>query len=88
MPLSFRRWEGDLKDIGNDHGMMWKFLTHNGPVFAPPYEPLPDNIKFRYAGAIMELNPATEEIASLYARLLKDGCTKIAIFNTNFLKVR
>ncbi|KAF5917542.1 hypothetical protein HPG69_017434 [Diceros bicornis minor] len=31
-------------------GIKWKFLEHKGPVFAPPYEPLPENVKFYYDG--------------------------------------
>uniref|UniRef100_A0A8C1QWK7 DNA topoisomerase I n=1 Tax=Cyprinus carpio TaxID=7962 RepID=A0A8C1QWK7_CYPCA len=29
-------------------GSKWRFLEHKGPVFPPPYEPLPDRIRFYY----------------------------------------
>uniref|UniRef100_A0A8C1TH15 DNA topoisomerase 1 n=1 Tax=Cyprinus carpio TaxID=7962 RepID=A0A8C1TH15_CYPCA len=31
-------------------GSKWRFLEHKGPVFPPPYEPLPDRIRFYYDG--------------------------------------
>ena len=40
-------------DQGKDSGVKWKFLEHKGPVFAPPYEPLPHNIHFKYDGKMM-----------------------------------
>lgn len=40
------RWEEERYTDGSK----WKFLEHKGPVFAPPYEPLPGNVKFYYDG--------------------------------------
>lgn len=40
------RWEEERYT----DGMKWKFLEHKGPVFAPPYEPVPSNVKFYYDG--------------------------------------
>lgn len=40
------RWEEERYT----DGVKWKFLEHKGPVFAPPYEPLPGNVKFYYDG--------------------------------------
>lgn len=40
------RWEEERYT----DGVKWKFLEHKGPVFAPPYEPLPSNVKFYYDG--------------------------------------
>ena len=28
----------------------WNFLQHNGPLFPPPYDPLPENVNFFYKG--------------------------------------
>ena len=39
-------WEEERQDDGTK----WKFLEHKGPVFAPPYEPLPDHVGFYYGG--------------------------------------
>lgn len=35
-------------------GIKWKFLEHKGPVFAPPYEPLPESVKFYYDGELFQ----------------------------------
>ena len=40
------RWEEDRRD----DGVKWNFLEHKGPLFAPDYEPLPDNVRFYYDG--------------------------------------
>lgn len=42
------RWEEERYTDGSK----WKFLEHKGPVFAPPYEPLPSNVKFYYDGRV------------------------------------
>lgn len=42
------RWEEERYT----DGVKWKFLEHKGPVFAPPYEPLPSNVKFYYDGTL------------------------------------
>lgn len=42
------RWEEERYT----DGVKWKFLEHKGPVFAPPYEPLPSNVKFYYDGRL------------------------------------
>ena len=43
------RWEEERYP----EGIKWKFLEHSGPVFAPPYEPLPENVKFYYDGKLI-----------------------------------
>lgn len=45
----FWRWEEERYP----EGIKWKFLEHKGPVFAPPYEPLPENVKFYYDGELI-----------------------------------
>jgi hypothetical protein len=30
----------------------WQFLEHKGPLFAPAYERLPDNVRFWYDGKV------------------------------------
>jgi DNA topoisomerase-1 len=40
------RWEEEK----NDDSTKWSFLEHKGPVFAPPYERLPPDVKFVYDG--------------------------------------
>lgn len=76
------RWEEEKRDDGTK----WAFLEHKGPVFAPPYEPLPDNVKFYYDGKEMKLSQDAEEVAGFYARMLDHDYTTKETFNTNFFK--
>ncbi|XP_036620399.1 LOW QUALITY PROTEIN: DNA topoisomerase 1-like [Trichosurus vulpecula] len=67
-------------------GIKWKFLEHKGPVFAPPYEPLPKNVKFYYGGKVMKLSPKAEETATFFAKMLDHEYTTKNIFRKNFFK--
>lgn len=69
-----------------EEGVKWKTLQHNGPVFAPPYERVPKNVKFYYDGKHMELSEVTEEVAGFYGRMLDHDYTTKEVFNTNFFK--
>nr|XP_034825720.1 DNA topoisomerase I, mitochondrial isoform X3 [Maniola hyperantus] len=73
-------WEESKKDDGTK----WTFLEHKGPLFAPPYEPLPQNVKFRYDGKVMRLSQDAEEVAGFYARMLDHDYTTKSVFNNNF----
>ncbi|XP_017882324.1 DNA topoisomerase I, mitochondrial isoform X2 [Ceratina calcarata] len=73
-------WEEEKKSDGTK----WTFLEHKGPVFAPPYEPLPPNIKFYYNGKEMKLSQDAEEVATFYARMLDHDYTTKPMFNSNF----
>jgi DNA topoisomerase-1 len=74
-------WE----EIGQqDSSVKWNTLSHNGPVFAPAYDPLPANIRFRYNGQVMKLSESAEEVATFYARMLDHEYTSKKIFNDNF----
>uniref|UniRef100_A0A3Q0S205 DNA topoisomerase I n=1 Tax=Amphilophus citrinellus TaxID=61819 RepID=A0A3Q0S205_AMPCI len=44
------RVNGKWEEERYTDGVKWKFLEHKGPVFAPPYEPIPSNVKFYYDG--------------------------------------
>lgn len=78
----FHRWEEEKKQDGTK----WSFLEHKGPVFAPPYERLPDNVHFEYDGRIMKLSENAEEIAGFYARMIEHDYTTKQSFNDNFFK--
>lgn len=78
----WRWWEEERVDDGTK----WKFLEHNGPVFAPPYEPLPSSVKFYYDGKLMKLSQDTEEVAGFYGRMLEHDYTTKEAFNKNFFK--
>lgn len=69
-----------------EDGTKWKFLEHKGPVFAPPYEPLPDNVHFEYDGKVMKLSQDAEEVACFYAKMLEHDFTTKEAFNGNFFK--
>lgn len=75
-------WEEEKKDDGTK----WKFLEHKGPLFAPPYEPLPSSVKFYYNGKEMKLTEDTEEVATFYARMIEHDYTAKKAFNDNFFK--
>ncbi|XP_058487006.1 DNA topoisomerase I, like isoform X2 [Solea solea] len=67
-------------------GVKWRFLEHKGPVFAPPYEPLPSHVKFYYDGKVMKLSPEAEEVATFFAKMLDHEYTTKDIFRKNFFK--
>ncbi|XP_023012538.2 DNA topoisomerase 1 isoform X3 [Leptinotarsa decemlineata] len=77
-----KRWEEEKKD----DGVKWKFLEHKGPVFAPPYEPLPKDVKFYYDGKEVQLSQDAEEVAGFYAKMLEHDYTTKEVFNKNFFK--
>jgi len=64
----------------------WNYLEHKGPVFAPEYEPLPDDVHFYYGGKVMKLGQDAEEVATFYARMLEHDYTTREVFNKNFTK--
>lgn len=73
-------WEEEKKDDGTK----WTFLEHKGPVFAPAYDPLPNNVRFFYDGKEMRLSQDAEEVAGFYARMLDHDYTTKSTFNNNF----
>nr|CAB3267168.1 DNA topoisomerase I, mitochondrial-like [Phallusia mammillata] len=75
-------WEEAGQD--KDNTIKWKFLEHKGPVFAPPYEPLPDHVHFKYDGKVMRLQPEAEEVMTFYAKMLEHDYTTKEDFNRNF----
>ncbi|PNF22470.1 DNA topoisomerase 1 [Cryptotermes secundus] len=75
-------WEEEKKDGATK----WNFLEHKGPVFAPPYERLPPDVKFFYDGKEMTLSELAEEVASFYAQMLSHDYTTKEAFNKNFFK--
>lgn len=78
----WRWWEEDRRD----DGVKWNFLEHKGPLFAPDYEPLPNDVKFYYDGKVVKLSEPAEEVATFYARMLDHDYTTKDVFNSNFMK--
>ncbi|KAF7209959.1 DNA topoisomerase 1-like [Nothobranchius furzeri] len=67
-------------------GSKWRFLEHKGPVFAPPYEPMPNKVRFYYDGKIMKLSAAAEEVATFFAKMLDHEYSTKDVFRKNFFK--
>lgn len=85
--------EEDIEDIWEwwkeekkPDGVKWNTLQHAGPLFAPPYVPLPSHVHFKYAGEVMKLSQDAEEIAQFYAGVLDHEYSTKEAFNANFLK--
>ncbi|GCB64971.1 hypothetical protein scyTo_0000351 [Scyliorhinus torazame] len=84
-----KSWEGFERKWEEERytdGVKWKFLEHKGPVFAPPYEPLPDKVTFYYDGKPMKLSPQCEEVATFFGKMLDHEYTTKDIFRKNFFK--
>uniref|UniRef100_A0A1A8EWU1 Topoisomerase (DNA) I n=1 Tax=Nothobranchius korthausae TaxID=1143690 RepID=A0A1A8EWU1_9TELE len=67
-------------------GSKWRFLEHKGPVFAPPYEPMPNEVRFYYDGKTMKLSAAAEEVATFFAKMLDHEYSTKDVFRKNFFK--
>ncbi|CAG0889927.1 unnamed protein product [Darwinula stevensoni] len=76
-----RKW---WKEGKSDNRARWTFLEHNGPVFAPEYEPLPKDVTFYYDENPMMLSPRAEEVATLYAKMLNHQSSVKSVFKRNF----
>lgn len=63
----YRWWDAPKKE---DDSIKWETLEHNGVIFPPPYEPLPDNVKLYYDGIPLTLSIEAEEIAGFFGAML------------------
>ena len=78
----YRWWEDPTN---NDGTQKWTTLEHNGVMFPPPYEPLPKNVKVKYDGIPVSLQPATEEIAGFFGGMLNSTQhVENPVFQKNF----
>ncbi|KAK7053306.1 DNA topoisomerase 1 [Paramarasmius palmivorus] len=77
----YKWWETNATE---DNSVKWTTLEHNGVYFPPPYEPLPSNVKMKYDGKVLDLPPASEEVAGFYAALIESDHAQDATFNKNF----
>ncbi|KAL7874723.1 hypothetical protein SRHO_G00056930 [Serrasalmus rhombeus] len=75
------RWE---EGKHAENGQKWRSLEHKGPLFPPEYEPLPSSVSFLYNGTPVILRPATEEVATFYAKMLDHEFTTKEVFQNNF----
>ncbi|KAL2103983.1 hypothetical protein ACEWY4_000851 [Coilia grayii] len=79
------KWKWWEEERATD-GSKWKFLEHKGPVFAPPYEPLPGHVRFYYDGKPFKLSNGAEEVATFFAKMLDHEYTTKDAFRKNFFK--
>ena len=65
-------WKWWEQDNQRPEGVKWRFLQHKGSYFCGPYEPLPDEVRFRYNGKVLRLTEETKECATFFSRMLDD----------------
>lgn len=70
----------------NDGTKKWTTLEHNGVLFPPPYEPLPDRVKMKYDGKEIVLQPEAEEVAGFFGAMLNSQHAENPKFQENFFK--
>ncbi|KAL2154898.1 hypothetical protein VTH82DRAFT_3574 [Thermothelomyces myriococcoides] len=63
----YRWWDQPQKE---DDSIKWTTLEHNGVLFPPPYEPLPNNVKLYYDGKPVNLHVEAEEVATFFGSML------------------
>lgn len=73
-------WE----DEENNLTIGWASLEHNGVLFPPEYEPLPDDVTLIYDGNPVSLPIKAEEVATFYGRMLDSPRAKKQYFQKNF----
>lgn len=77
-----RWWEAAKKE---DDSVKWTTLEHNGVIFAPPYEPLPKNVKLYYDGKPVNLHVDAEEVATFFGSMLSSTLNvENPVFQANF----
>ncbi|PLN78100.1 DNA topoisomerase I [Aspergillus taichungensis] len=78
----YRWWEDPTKGDGT---IKWTTLEHNGVVFPPPYEPLPQDVKMKYDGIPVTLHPDAEEVAGFFGGMLNSTHNvENPVFQKNF----
>ncbi|KAI8913708.1 hypothetical protein BC831DRAFT_490026 [Entophlyctis helioformis] len=76
------KWWLDQNKV--DGSVKWTTLQHNGPCFAPPYEP--HGVQMKYNGKAVALSPESEEVASFFAALIGTEWAENPTFRANFFK--
>ena len=75
--------ENDKNSEDEEEGK-WKHMEHNGVLFPAEYEP--HNIKIKYKGEPIDLNPEQEEVVTFWAQVLDTDFAKKEITIRNFTK--
>ena len=76
----YKWWEAEQ----SDGTVKWNTLEHNGVLFPPPYEPLPNHVRMKYDGKQVDLFPEAEEVAGFFAALLDTDHGNNPVFQKNF----
>ena len=76
--------EENDKNSEDEEAGKWKHMEHNGVLFPAEYEP--HNIKIKYKGEPIELNPEQEEVVTFWAQVLDTDFAKKEITIRNFTK--
>lgn len=63
----YRWWEAPTSGDGTKK---WTTLQHQGVIFPPPYEPLPQTVKMLYDGKPVSMHPDAEEVATFFGSML------------------
>lgn len=78
----YQWWNDPTKGDGT---VKWTTLEHNGVVFPPPYEPLPKDVKMKYDGVPVTLEPEAEEVAGFFGGMLNSTHNvENPVFQKNF----
>lgn len=78
----YRWWEAE--NAKGDGTVKWNTLEHNGVYFPPEY--VPHNVKMKYDGKEVHLEPEAEEVATFYAAALNTEHVENPTFNENFFR--
>lgn len=79
----YKWWENQAETDGTQK---WTTLEHNGVLFPPSYEPLPKNVKMKYAGVDVVLPLEAEEVAGFFGAMLETQHAANSTFTANFFK--
>ena len=78
----YKWWEEDLDD-GTEK---WQTLEHNGVLFPPAYEPLPDSVRLIYDNKPVKLPVEAEEVAGFFGAMINTDHAMNPVFQANFFK--
>jgi DNA topoisomerase-1 len=81
----WRRWYEQSGEVEwKRGGEKWRTLQHNGVIFPPLYEP--HRVPLTYDLKDIVLPAECEEVASMFAAMLKTDYAQKEVFQKNFMK--
>ncbi|XBW34727.1 hypothetical protein QEN19_000294 [Hanseniaspora menglaensis] len=78
----YKWWEADLEDDTEK----WQTLVHNGVLFPPEYEALPNSVNLIYDGKPIKLPIQAEEVAGFFGAMINTDHAKNPVFQANFFR--